>query len=181
MPFDPRSAEGLAARWLQWVASCGIDDPIADKTGEFAGRNQPEDVFFLAGSYGKDVTRRTSVPEGRELFIPLFNVWQRARHGQLLVEGAYGSLAVDGYAIEPVVVSTPVPFPVVGKGLNPVTGRSKPVEMTIWGLWGRVPALPLGEHELRAVGGVGDGFAVDVTYRLSVAAPFVAPVAYPTW
>ncbi|WP_448626066.1 hypothetical protein [Geodermatophilus sp. URMC 64] len=181
LPYDPRSKEGLAARWLQWVAAGGINDPIDDKTGELAAANQPEDVWFLAGSYGKTVERRCVVPEGRDLFLPLFNVWERAEHGQLVVEGAYGSLAVDGMPVEPEVITTPVPFPVAGRAMNVVTFRTKPVAMTIWGLWALVPALPPGEHLLRAVGGIGDDFAVDVTYRLSVMAPFVAPANYPAW
>ncbi|MGY1619758.1 hypothetical protein ACI797_23700 [Geodermatophilus sp. SYSU D00691] len=180
LPYDPRSPEGLAARWVQWVAAGGIDDPIQDKTGEFGAANQPDDVWFLAGSYGKRVERACVVPEGRDLFIPLLNFWARAEDGELRAEGGTGSLAVDGVAYEPQEIYTPAPFPVAGKALNAITSRTKPVEMRVWGLWGLVPGLPLGEHVLRAVGGFGEEFALDVVYRLTVA-PANVPVTYDLW
>jgi hypothetical protein len=170
LPYDPRSPEGLAARWVQWVAAAGaLKNPLEDDTGEHAAHNQPDDVWFLAGSYGKAVTRQCLVPPGRELFLPVFNMWQAASEGPPpVVEGAFGSLVVDGVPVEPEAVATPIPFTVAGARLNGVTGRKRPVALTVWGLWKLLAPLSPGEHELRAVGGDGHGFTVDVTYRLRV-------------
>ena len=179
-PYAPGSLEGLAVRWVRWAATAPMmEDPIDDRTGEFAGRRQPEDVWFLAGSYGKVVERRCVVPPGRDLFLPVFNVWQFGDGPHAGVEGACGSLVLDGTPIEPDLVGTPVPFLVAGSRMNGVTGGKRPVSMTVWGLWKLLPALPVGEHHLRAVGGDGSKFTVDVTYRLAVA-PIAAPVVWPS-
>jgi hypothetical protein len=179
LPYEPGSPEGLAARWVRWVAAAGaVNNPLEDDTGEHAGRNQPDDVWFLAGSYGrKPVSRSCVVPVGRELFLPLVNMWEVGTGGPPpVVEGAFGSLTVDGVAVEPQEISTPLPLTVAGARLNGVTGRKSPFPVTVWGLWGRVPALDHGTHELHAVGGAGEGFVVDVRYRLAVA---VGAVDYP--
>ena len=171
LPYDPRSPEGLAARWVQWVAASGpLKNPVDDDTGEHAAHNQPDDVWFLAGSYGKRVERRCVVPVGRELFVPVFNMWLWPSDGDVpVVEDAAGTLTVDGVPVEPDVIGTPVPFVVAGARLNGVTGRKRAVPATVWGLWKHLPAPARGEHEVQVVGTDGHGFTVDVTYRLAVA------------
>jgi hypothetical protein len=171
LPYDPRSPEGLAARWVQWVASAGpVKNPIDDDTGEYAAHNQPDDVFFLAGSYGKTITRSCAVPAGRDLFLPVFNQWYYPAEGPPeAVDLATASLVVDGTTLEPDVIATPVPFTVAGARLNGVTNSRKPQQVTVWGLWKLIPALTPGQHDVRAVGG-GPGFVVDVRYRLVVGA-----------
>jgi hypothetical protein len=178
LPFDPCSPEGLAARWVRWVAAARADhNPIADETGADAAANQPSDVFFLAGSYGETLTRRCTVPAGHDLFVPAFCATQRRPAGPppARVDDTYGSVAVDGASLQADWIATPVPFLVSGVRLNLVTGRRTPVPMTTWGWWKQVPALPPGEHEVHAVGGDGQGLTVDVRYRLLVRAPGCAP------
>lgn len=173
LPYDPCSPEGLAARWVQWVAASGpVRNPLEDESGQYAAENQPDDVWFLAGSYGrKAVERRCVVPVGRELFLPAFNMWHWPADGPPpVVEDAFGSLVVDGVAVDLDVIATPTPFTVAGARLNGVTGRKRPVGVTVWGLWKHLPPLGPGEHDLHAVGGDGHGFQVDVRYRLIVAA-----------
>src|SRR3954467_5116502 len=76
LPYPPASPEGLAARWVRWVAGIGpMHNPIGDTTGADAGLNQPDDVWFLAGTFGDDVERRCNVPTDRPLFLPVFNMW----------------------------------------------------------------------------------------------------------
>ena len=179
LPYGPRSPEGLAARWVQWVAAARVDkNPIADMTGEDAAANQPGDVWFLAGSYGEPVVRRCAVPAGRELFLPLFNQFARkpdeAPPG---LDRAHGSVAVDGVPLEPAWIATPEPFLVAGARLNAMTGRSKPVPMTTWGLWKLIDPLAAGEHEVHVTGGDGYGFVVDVRYHLLVHVPASVPWA----
>jgi hypothetical protein len=171
LPYDPRSPEGLAARWVQWAAAASpLKNPIADTTGADAGHNQPDDVWFLAGSYGEAVERQCTVPAGRPLFVPVFNIWfSHAAGPPEPAERAVGSLQIDGSGVEPDVIATPVPFIVAGARLNGVTRTRKPVPLTVWGLWKHLSAPPPGQHELRIRGGDGYGFALDVTYRLTVA------------
>ena len=171
LPYSPDSPEGLAARWVQWVAASGTErDPVEDTTGEHAGVNQPDDVFFLAGSYGKVVHRRCIVPGGRDLFLPVFNYWNSPAVGPPeRVGNAWGALSFDGADLEPLEIATPLPFVVAGALLNPVTFRRKPIPVTVWGLWARIPAPAPGTHHLRAVGGDGHTFRLDVGYQLEVA------------
>jgi len=177
LPFDPRSPEGLAARWVQWVAAARVHkNPVADETGEDAADNQPTDLFFLAGSYGERVVRRCVVPAGRELFMPLFNVFLRNPDGPPPApDREHGSIAVDGAPLEPDWIATPVPFMVSGTRLNGVTGRTKAVPMTTYGLWKLLAPLAPGEHEVHATGGDGYGSAVDVRYQLLVHVPGSVP------
>jgi hypothetical protein len=177
LPYDPCSPEGLAARWVQWVAAARPHrNPIADETGEDAAANQPSDVFFLAGSYGERLTRRCVVPVGRDLFVPTFCDSARNPEGPPEpADGAHGSVAVDGTSLGADWIATPVPFLVSGVRLNPMTGRRTPVPMTTWGWWKQVPALPPGEHDLHLVGGDGHGSVVDVRYRLLIHATGSAP------
>ena len=146
--------------------------PLEDETGQYAGQNQPDDVWFLAGSYGrKPVLRRCLAPVGRELFLPVVNMWDVGNGGPPpVVERAFGSLTLDGVSVEPVEISTPIPFTVAGARLNGVTGRTSPFAVTVWGLWSHLPALDAGDHDLHVVGGDGEGFVVDVRYQLSVTA-----------
>ena len=177
LPYAPSSPEGLAARWVRWVAASGpLANPVEDETGKYAALNQPDDVWFLAGTHGKPMTRTCVVPLGRDLFLPIFNMWFFPSDGPPEEVPGFpewrarcsGSLVVDGVALDPEVISTPVPFIVAGARLNGVTARKKPMPTTVWGLWKRIPALDPGEHWLRAVGTDGDAFTVDVTYRLAV-------------
>ncbi|WP_406378561.1 hypothetical protein [Streptomyces sp. NBC_01618] len=70
---------GLAARWWQWALSApDACSPVLDETGELAGWQQPDDVWFLAGTYGGRVVRRCSIPAGRPVFFPVFNTQRPA-------------------------------------------------------------------------------------------------------
>jgi hypothetical protein len=173
LPYDPSSPEGLAARWVQWVAAASaLHDPVADETGEDAAANQPDDVWFLAGSYGEVLERRCTVPAGRALFVPVFTLWSSPTDGPPeSVDGAHGSLVVDGVSVAPETIATPVPVTVTGARSNGVTRTRKPTPMTVWGLWKLLPPLAPGAHELNLVGSDGHGFVVDVRYHLLAHAP----------
>jgi hypothetical protein len=170
LPYDPRSPEGLAARWVQWVASIGpVKNPLVDDTGEYAAVHQPEDVWFLAGSSGKRMVRQCFVPLGRELFLPAFNMWEVTATGPApVVEDAWGSVTVDGAEVPCTEIATQEPFVVSGARLNGVTNSKTAMPMVVWGLWARIAPLAPGAHEVHARGGDGHGFEVDVTYRLGV-------------
>jgi hypothetical protein len=179
LPYDPRSPQGLAARWVQWVAAAGLDEsPIDDKTGEKGAANQPSDVWFLAGCRGGQVHRRVAVPGGRDLFFPVINWWFRADKVpdiSPILERMHGSVAVDGVPMEPDLIVTPEPFTVVGARFNDITLRTKPRSIVTSGLWKSVPALGPGEHEVHVVAGDGFDFTLDVRYQLPVTAPGAMP------
>jgi len=170
MPYDPSSPEGLAARWVQWVAAAGpLANPVEDEDGRHAAKNQPDDVWFLAGTSGRQLQRRCTVPAGRDLFLPIVNTWEYPASGPpSALDRAFGRLEVDGEKVEIDVIATPRPFVVAGARLNGVTARKRPVPTTVWGLWKRLPALDPGTHTLHAVGGDGYGFTVDIGYSLTV-------------
>jgi hypothetical protein len=171
LPYPPDSPEGLAARWVRWAASIERHrNPVADLTGKFAGLGQPDDVWFLAGTFGTTAHRHCAVPSGRRLFVPIFNMWHRDADGPPPVMGrAFGTLVVNDVAVPVDVVATPVPFGVAGVRGNPVTASTRVVPMTVWGLWKVLEPLSPGDHTLRMRGGDGYGFEVAVDYRLTVA------------
>jgi hypothetical protein len=171
LPYPPHSPEGLAARWVRWVAAAvPAHCPVADPTGAEAGANQPDDVWFLAGTFGDTVERRCSVPAGRPLFLPAFNMWYVNPDGPIpQLSEAYGHLMVDGVPVDLDVISTPVPFPVAGAARNHVTGTRRQVPVLVWGLWKRLEPFASGRHVVGFSGGDGHGFTVAVTCHLDVA------------
>lgn len=171
LPWPPHSPEGLVARWVRWVAA--HDDrqnPVSDPTGAHAGHHQPEDVWFLAGSYGETVRRRCAVPAGRPLFFPAFNMWQwPAGPGELpVVSRATGYALVDGVAVPVATIGTATPFEVRGVAGNGVTDTARPVRVSCWGLWATVAPLPPGPHTVAFGGTDGHGFRVDAHYEVRV-------------
>jgi hypothetical protein len=179
LPYDPRSPQGLAARWLQWVAAAGLDEsPIDDRSGEQGSANQPSDVWFLAGCRGGQVHRRMAVPSGRDLFFPVINWWFRAGRApdmSPVLAQVHGSVAVDGRPLAPHLIETPEPFVVAGARFNDITLRTRPRSMVTSGLWRSVPALDPGTHELRILAGDGFSTTLDVRYELLVTVPGSTP------
>ncbi|WP_052720448.1 hypothetical protein [Actinoplanes rectilineatus] len=170
LPYDPQSPEGLAARWVRWVAGIGpVRNPIGDENGLYSDLHQPDDVWFLAGTFGGEARRSCPVPAGRPLFFPAFNMWHWPAEGPpTALRGAFGGLTVDGVQVELDVIATPVPFLVAGARANPVTQTNKPVPVTVWGYWKRLDPLPPGNHVVQFSGGDGHGFMVSATYYLAV-------------
>ncbi|PZF97794.1 hypothetical protein [Micromonospora deserti] len=171
LPYPQTSPEGLAARWVRWVAAHGpMKNPIRDTTGEHAGHHQPDDVWFLAGTYGGSAERRCAVPAGRPVFFPAFNMWQwPAAAGEVpVVDGATGHATLDGAPVALARIGTPTPFEVRGALGNGVTSRSGAVPVTCWGLWATVGPLAAGAHELTFGGTDGRHFWVEAQYRIVV-------------
>ena len=171
LPYPPTSPEGLTARWVRWVAAHGpTKNPVRDTTGEHAGHHQPDDVWFLAGSYGGSETRRCALPAGRPLFFPAFNMWQfPACPGEVpVVSRATGHAQLDGALLPLATVGTPTPFEVRGALGNGVTSSSRATPVSCWGLWANLPPLAPGAHELTFGGTDGGGFWVEAQYRLVV-------------
>jgi hypothetical protein len=171
MSISVETTPALAARWVQWAAAASPRrNPISDPDGRHAHRNQPGDVFFLAGTYGEDAVRSCTVPAGRPLFFPAFNIWHVGGAPIAPMPDAYGRAFVD-HVSHPVVTadSGPAPFEVRGAWRNDVTGTRSSIPMRVWGIWATVPPLAPGPHQVHFEGGTGDGFRVTAHYELTVA------------
>jgi hypothetical protein len=71
-----KSYGAWGAEWWKWVYSIPADkNPIQDMTGEFGSLNQSGPVWFLAGSFGTTVERTLSIPSGKGIFFPIFNIF----------------------------------------------------------------------------------------------------------
>jgi hypothetical protein len=163
--IDDEQARALAGRWLEWVQSIPSEtSPVTDATGEHAGLNQPDDVWFLAGCMGGAVQRRCVVPAGRPLFFPLFNQWGRSK--DLVSPQATGSVVLDGEWLTGQVVHNdePIKIPLIA-------GRNFPrIKVRMWGLWRYQPGLDAGEHALEFHGSQQPGgFWVKARYGLTSA------------
>ncbi|MFF0296090.1 hypothetical protein ACFYST_20355 [Kitasatospora sp. NPDC004614] len=158
--MDPDRGGKLAARWWKWALSAPEESsPVADRTGEFAGWQQPSDVWFLAGTYGGRVVRRCQIPAGKPLFFPVLNTIRpafgfSARPWRMEVSRAEADL--NG-----------IPLP-----LREFASRRFMVGIfpqVAWGLWGALEPLTPGQYVLAINGTAGD-FEVDTTYHLDVVA-----------
>jgi len=169
IPYPQDSAEGLAARWVQWGASIHVDcNPIADDTGKHAHTEQPEDVWFLAGCFGGTVKRKCKIPANRKIFFPVFNIWIWDGETPPDLSKSYGQITIDGQEVEPDSIYTKIPFPVKGVWGNPVTGSIFSKSMLVGGLWKLIDPPAPGDHEINFCGGDGGGFALDVTYYITI-------------
>ena len=170
IPYPPHSPRGLVARWVSWLASCGpLRSPLADTTGRFASRHQPDDVFFLAGSFRGTIERQIKVPSGRTLFLPVIAVWAPVEAGLPVMGSADGSALLDGEALEISAIGTPTPFTIKGALGNPVTLRRDPAQRRCWGLFAQSAPLDPGTHELVVEGTDGADLKVGARYHITVA------------
>jgi hypothetical protein len=163
--IDDEQARILAARWLRWVNSIPSErSPLGDQTGQYAGENQPDDVWFLAGNRGGGAKRQCAVPAGRPLFFPLFNMWGRSK--DLISPQAGGQAALDGERLPTWTVhnteSIKIPL---------IAGKSFPQwKVRMWGLWSYHPGLPVGDHVLEFHGfQQPNRFWVELFYDLTCA------------
>ena len=171
-PFPPGSEADLVARWIRWVATqAEFRGPIRDKTGKYAGRAQPANLWFLAGNAGGSSERTCTIPAGRPLFFPTVNLWEiggAARRGMPVVEGAEGEATLDGVYLPVRPMGTPRHFLVRGALGNPITFFPVPFPVSCWGLWVHLAPLAPGHHELRFRGATDASFDLDVSYHLDV-------------
>ncbi|MBW4705395.1 MULTISPECIES: hypothetical protein [unclassified Micromonospora] len=172
MLCDPAPALApLAARWVAWVAAHRQPvNPVKDDTGRHGGRHQPDDVWFLAGTFGGGVSRRCVVPAGRPLFFPAFSYWQPGRRDEPAepMPDASGHAELDGAAVPVRPAGSAASFPVRGFFNNVVTTWPWPVQVSCWGLWGLVPPPTPGTHRLTFAGHDGARFWVEAEYELDV-------------
>ncbi|MEU7030716.1 hypothetical protein AB0A60_29020 [Streptomyces sp. NPDC046275] len=148
----------LAARWWQWALSAPDDvSPVADPTGAHAAWNQPDDLWFLAGTYGGRVIRRCEIPAGRPVFFPVLNI----HHTKFF---SRRPLTLDVTKAEAFLNGSPLPL---REFVAPPFRLGLRMHLA-WGLWSALAPLLPGQYVLEIKGVTADGFWVDTTYHLTV-------------
>ncbi|TXS16481.1 signal protein [Streptomyces sp. adm13(2018)] len=162
------SAE-LQGRWWSWAASeAEGTNPVADMDGRSCARNQPRDVWFLAGTFGGWAGRACEVPGGRPIAAPVVNSFGDPEHCAAFMRDARGAVVLDGKVVEPETYPGDSITVQAAPG-NPVTGEEGRFAVTGCGLWVQLPPLAPGKHTLKIHGRSGD-FSTDAEYALTVVA-----------
>ncbi|WP_218153942.1 signal protein [Nonomuraea pusilla] len=169
VPSKPEdaAAETIQGRWWTWAASeAESTNPVMDTTGEFCDRNQPEDVWFLAGTFGGTLQRTCRVPAGRPVVFPLVNLTGTEAQCREFMATAKGKATLDDKAITPERMEDDN-VTVTGVAGNPLTGEEGTTTSYACGAWVRLPPLKAGRHKLTIRGSSGD-FRTGVDYTLVV-------------
>lgn len=186
------------AAWWIWALQFPLENnPITDPTGALSSQGQSGPVWFLAGTFGGTAARTLTVPRGKALFFPLFNIFNdypcpdpnfQPAPGQtleeFLTEGAAANIdlatdlfaEVDGVPLQELwnyrahsdlVTFTGHPSLVA---IDPcLTGEPQPAVAD--GYWVLLAPLRPGQHTVRFGSKALFGefqFEVDVTYHLTV-------------
>ena len=161
------SPEVLQSRWWTWATSePERTNPVADEDGSECERNQPKDVWFLAGTFGTQAERTCSVPGGVPLAFPLVNLMGGSADCADFMSGAKGSAVLDGKRVDAETYREET-VTVQGVAGNPVTGTDDRFTAIGCGLWVQLPPLDGGKHTLTIRGESGD-FSTGVDYSLTV-------------
>lgn len=156
----------LAARWWKWALSAPREQsPVSDTTGRHAGWRQPEDLWFLAGTYGGRVVRRCSIPTGRPLFFPVLNTQCRAV--PFVTKPSVLAVARASAALN----STPLTVSEYRSKTFHALGTTR----VAWGLWCGLTPLPPGQFVLEIDAATTSGFRIDTTYHLTVTQSGIGP------
>lgn len=76
-PHHGASYGEWSGRWWTWAGTQPIPvNPVLDTTGEFCAQGQSGSVWFLAGTFvmPSQVTRTCTIPVGKALFFPVYNL-----------------------------------------------------------------------------------------------------------
>lgn len=141
-------------------------NPVADEDGSECARNQPQDRWFLAGTFGTQAERTCRIPGGVPVAFPLVNLMGGPSDCADFMSTAKGSAVLDGKKVDPETVRGAT-ISVQGVADNPVTGTDERSTATGCGLWVQLPPLEPGKHTL-TIRGQAQDFAVGVDYSLTV-------------
>jgi hypothetical protein len=168
-PASP-AQRSVQARWWEWAAAEPVDtNPVADRTGEHCARNQPNDVWFLAGTFGGQVQRRCTVPLGVRLVAPAINrVSGDEDDCRSYMADVTGAVQFDGVEVPLERIEHEAVTFVARQG-NPVIDTSGTTRGYACGLWARIDPPGAGEHKVRIHGKSGT-FEVEAEYTLMVTA-----------
>ncbi|MEU8139462.1 signal protein [Streptodolium elevatio] len=159
----------LQSRWWGWAASQpAATNPVSDTTGQQCAQGQPDDVWFVAGTFGADAKRTCTVPAGRALAGPLLNrTADTVEQCEAFIAASDGEVVLDGSPVDVKKVG-PEAVKFTGVAGNPVTNSAGEVSKQGCGLWFTLAPLAPGAHKL-TISGVSDDFKVSVEYTLNVA------------
>ncbi|MEU5162450.1 hypothetical protein AB0G74_22975 [Streptomyces sp. NPDC020875] len=158
--LDAETGGILAGRWWKWALSAPDDAcPVQDTTGEHAAWRQPDDLWFLAGTYGGRVVRRCAIPSTRPLFFPVLNMQHSRGYSKvpLTMTVTTATASLNGAPLT--LREYAAPF------------RTGLIRRHAWGIWGGITPLVPGQYVLEIKGANTDGFRVDTTYHLESTAP----------
>jgi hypothetical protein len=160
---------GWTVEWWRWALSIPKSkNPVLDKTGEFAGENQPsKDIWFLAGKLAEEnrnlYSRSCRIPTGRSILLPVINCeanplelpelktdediiqYIKKEEDKIIMEECY----VDGKLIPPQRVrSDPVIFHFKMVKHNLFTEEGGSTRASADGYWVFLKPLTKGEHTI---------------------------------
>jgi hypothetical protein len=209
IPATTASAQGrygdLTARWWEWVlAQPAVDvggtntNPVLDSTGEFAAVGQEDGIgpgskyFFLTGTFGETFTRTVTVPQGKILFFPIFNIEtdNAADPPTSFTVPELRTLAaasIDGAIVERLVAELDDEAVEIFRTTSPAFNYTVPEENSLYdyfglvgpqfegtigpavgdGYWAVIPPLAPGDYVLE-IESAAPGFTIDVTYNLTI-------------
>ncbi|MEV7387844.1 hypothetical protein [Streptomyces sp. NPDC091215] len=150
----------LAGRWWKWALSApDAVSPVFDTTGEHADWKQPDDLWFLAGTYGGRVVRTCAVPSDRPVFFPVLNMQHTRGHSKVPQIPGVSRATAFLNGVELRLQEFAGPF------------RTGLIRRFAWGIWGGVTPLTPGQYVLEIKAEAMGGFWVDTTYHLEAKPP----------
>jgi hypothetical protein len=182
-----KTYEQWSEKWWKWALSIPTPrNPILDENGKNGSIGQSGSVWFLSGTfYGKTgVVRTSTIPAGKALFFPIFNVIAYAENGVLSQKDIADSKEfIDNVTVKEVRIDGKKL-----KNLDKFRVRSKvfvvklpennilgipagPTPSLSDGYWMMLKPLPEGKHAIYIHGGTkfqGSTIETEVTYYLNV-------------
>jgi hypothetical protein len=165
-----QTAQSVTERWWNWQGAFAEDvNPVSDSSGVDCGNGQPDDVWFVAGTFGNqpgDVTQRTcTVPAGRVLVGPVLNTFYDPASAATMSPTVASQVQLDGKPVtfreervDQFSLRTVEGNP-IASGYSGIVGGH--------GFWFETPPLTPGVHTLTIVGVEASGFRVDVRYDIT--------------
>jgi hypothetical protein len=148
---------------------------VGDVTGEYCDVDQPDDVWFLAGTFGETgVERKCTVPAGRPVYLPGVNTIcpiARSESVEDVVDDcklrrARVSVKLDGRVVETAEATSGDRFR-LDPGDDDVLDLGGPTDAVAWGIWAGPLDLAPGRHTL-SISARATEFTLGVTYALTV-------------
>jgi hypothetical protein len=166
---DKLAPADFQARWWTWASQPSNSNPVSDTSGRYCMRDQPVEVWLLAGSLAQGpVERQCRVPASKPLLAPVVNLATDVAGCETFMKNAQGEVLMDGSTQALTRVSA-TPFTYEARAGNPYGTQAGRINSVGCGLYAWIPAPASGEHEL-VIRGSANGRDVDVKYKLIVGA-----------